>query len=211
MKVYQNLELSLENISIEQILSKIDAALPSSWIRDTEREGKLAENPHDIKQYAYSTASNPDLPNARLWLVNNDKGGLYVSNIVPCEVGKLTIEEYNSIMTSFVDVLKKDSSIIFQLSEADMSLEDFMPKDIAGKLRRFSSLANKSTGYSHPFDFDRWLDFVISYHQCTCERRLGLIERWLHEEEGWLWETASELHCQLEYSLNLLERYDELK
>ena len=211
MKVYQDLELSLENISIEQILRKIDAVLPSSWVRDTEREDELTKKLHDVKQYAYSTVNNPDLPDARLWLANNDKGGLYVSNIVPCEVGELTMEEYNSIMMSFVGILKKDSKVIFQLTKADMSLEDFVPKDIAEKLRTFSNLANKSTGYGHPCDFGRWLDFVISFHQCKCERRLDLIERWLHEEAGWLWETASKLSCQLEYSLNILQRYDDLK
>jgi len=211
MKVYQDLELPLENISIEQILIKIDAALPFSWVRDTERENELAKKLHDVKQYAYSTVNNPDLPDARLWLTNNDKGGLYVSNILPCEIGTLTMEEYNSIMMSFVDVLKKESTIIFQLTKADMSLEDFVPKDIAEKLIKFSNNANKSTGYSHPCDFKRWLDFVISFHQCKCKRRLGLIERWLHEESGWLWETASKLSCQLEYSLDILQQYDELK
>lgn len=211
MKVYQELELRLEDISIDNILNKIDTLLPSFWIRDSEREDELTEMNHDVKQYAYSIVNNPGFPDASLWLANNDKGGLYVSNIVPCKVGKLTIEEYNSIMISFVDVLKRDPTIHFQLTKADMSLEDFMPKDVSEKLIRFSNNANKSTGYSHPCDFDRWLDFVISLHQCKCKQRLDLVERWLHEEAGWLWETASELCSQLEYSLNILQRYDELK
>ncbi|MCK5565615.1 MAG: hypothetical protein KAJ07_10255 [Planctomycetes bacterium] len=210
MKVYQDLKLFLGDITKEQIIAKIDALLPSTWIRDTEREDQLKLY-HNEKQYIYSTVNNPDLPNARLWLASNNEGGLYVSNIVPCEVGELTMEEYNLILNSFVDVLKNDLSIKYELTKADKTLEDIMPPDVAQKLTVFSNNANKSTGYGHPCDFDRWLNFVIAFHQNKCERRTDLIERWLHEEAGWMWETASELACQIEYTVDLLERYDGIR
>ncbi len=210
MKVYQDLKIFLSGKTKEQIIEQIDSALSTIWIRDKERENYLDEKLQDEKQYAYSTINNPDLPYARLWLATNNRGELYVSNIVPNEVGRLSMEEYNSILMSFVNVLKKDSTIAFDLTSAEKSLEDFVPKNIAEKLRIFSNNANKSSGYNHPCDFDRWLDFVISYHKCTCEPMLSLIERWLHEEAGWTWETASELTCQLEYSLDLLKKYDRV-
>jgi len=210
MKVYRDLKLSLEKFTKEKIIEKIDAQLPTTcWARDTCRENELTEKLDDVKQYAYSTVDNDDLPDARLWLADNDEDELYVSNIVPCKAGKLTMDEYNSILVSFVDVLKNDSTISHELTEADRSLEDIIPEDVAEKLKRFSKCANKSTGYSHPNDLGRWLDFVISLHQCKCEPKLDLIERWLHEEAGWLWETASELSGQLEYSLEVLKHYDE--
>ena len=211
MKVYQDLELPLEGTSTKNIISKIEDILPDTWVRDTKREDELNIKSGDEKQYAYSTIKNPGLPNARLWLADIGRGKLYVSNIVPNEAGKLTMDEYNSILMSFVDILKKDFSIKYELSKSDKALEDIIPEHVVQKLKIFSNNANKSTSYSHPCDFERWLDFVVSFHQCRCEKRLGLIERWLHEEAGWSWETASELSSQLEYSLDILSYYDRKK
>ena len=208
MKVYQNLSLPLADTTVEQVIKKIDAVLPSIWLRDTKQEDYLDEKLGDDKQYGYSTVNNPDLPDARLWLAKGYEFRLYVSNIVPCESGKLTMEEYNTILKSFVKVLKYDTSIQFELTKPDMALEDILPETVAQKLKLFSNCANKSSGYSHPSDFDRWLDFVVSLHESRHEGRLELIERWLHEDAGWLWETASELSCQVEYSLDLLKYYD---
>jgi hypothetical protein len=210
MKVYRDLTLALSGKTKEQIIGQVDSVLPPIWIRDKEQEKYLDQRAGDEKQYAYSTIKNPDLPNARLWLATNPEGELYVSNIVPDEMGRLSMEEYNSILMSFVNVLKRDSTIVFELTDDEKSLEDTVPGDVADKLRRFSDLANKSTGYSHPCDFDRWLDFVISYHKCECEPALDLIQRWLNEEAGWTYEKAFELICQLEYSFALLEKYDRV-
>ncbi len=210
MKVYQDLKLLLDGSTKEQIIKKIDALLSSTWSRDVEREDELTKVFHGEKQHAYSTVNNSNLPNARLWLASNNKGELYVSNIIPCE-GELTYEEYNLILKAFVEILRNDSSIRYELTEAERTLEDFVPQDVAQKLKSFSNNANKSTGYGHPCDFDRWLNFVISFHQHRCERRYDLIERWLHEEAGWSWEKASKLSSQLEYTLNLLKYYDEVR
>lgn len=211
MKVYQNLSLPLADTTVEQVIKKIDAVLPSIWLRDTKQEDYLDGKFGDDKQYGYSTVRNPDLPDARLWLAKSYEFGLYVSNIVPCEVGKLSMEEYNTILNSFVEVLKKDPSIQFELTKPILALEEIIPKEVARKLILFSNNANKSSGYSHPCDFDRWLDFVVSLHDSRCEGRLELIERWLHENAGWRWESASELSCQMEYSLDLLKYYDRMK
>lgn len=211
MKVYQDLKLFLKDIVKEQIIEKIDALLPGIWVRDIEQENVLTEKFHDEKQYAYSTVNNHNLPDARLWLASDDKGRLFVSNIVPIEVGQLTRDEYNAILNAFVDIIKKDDSIVYELTKSDIELEDFLPEEIALKLKRFSNLANKSTGYGHPCDFERWLDFVISFHVERCDRKYDLVERWLHEEAGWMWETASKLSSQLEYSLDVLSYYDRVK
>jgi len=210
MKVYQNLALHLDDISKEDMLAKIDSLLPAMWIRDRQREGELFAKCLDEEQYAYSTKDNKDLPYARLWLVENTKGQLCVSNIVPDAMGKLTLEEYNSILNAFVDILKKDSLIRYELTKGDVDLKDFLPTNVAAKLKRFSNAANRSTGYSHPCDFDRWLDFVTAFHMSKCERKIGWISRWLHEEEGWLIDAADDLVSQLDYAIDVLQFHDKV-
>ena len=212
MKVYQHLTLYLDDISKEVMITKIDSLLPLIWIRDKQRENELLIKFQDNKQYAYSTKENPDLPYARLWLAENEKGQLYVSNIVPDEMGKLTLEEYNSILNSFVDILKSDSSIRYELTKGDVDLEDFLPANVAKKLKTFSIAANHSTGYGHPLDFDRWLDFVTAFYinKCECDRKIGWIRRWLHEEAGWLIGTADHLASQLDYAISVLQFHDKV-
>lgn len=210
MKVYQHLTLYLDDISKEAMITKIDSLLTAIWIRDEQRENELLIKFQDNKQYAYSTKDNPDLPYARLWLAENKKGQLYVSNIVPDEMGKLTLEEYDSILNAFVDILKNDSSIRYELTKGDVDLEDFLPADVANKLKMFSDLANHSTGYGHPSDFDRWLDFVTAFYMSKCDRKIEWIRRWLHEEAGWHIDTAVHLASQLDYAIDVLQFYDKV-
>jgi hypothetical protein len=209
MIVFQDLTIFLGNLTADKMVEKIDVLLPTLWLRDKQRETELGEKSIDRKQYCYSTEKNPNLPCARLWLAKNKEGNLYVSNIVPYEVGELTYEQYNSILLSFVEVLRKDPSIKCDLTKANITLEDFMPQDVALKLRRFSGAANKSTGYGHPCDFERWLDFVVSFYRNKCERRLEWIRRWLNEEEKWTVEKSWELSCQLDYAIDVLDYYNK--
>ena len=79
----------------------------------------------------------------------------------------------------------------------------------ADALRRFNALANKSTGASHPYDRQRWFDFVIQTHTDRSELDPDLLHRWLIESEDWPEDQASDLAIEYERSRALLARFEE--
>ena len=89
------------------------------------------------------------------------------------------------------------------------SLDDWLSVEAAAALRRFSVLANKSTGSSHPSDRERWVAFLIKAHQDERSFNSDLLMRWLVEVEGWPEEVADKLASQYEFGLDLLDQYDQ--
>jgi hypothetical protein len=209
MLVYQDMIIRIDDSTVEQMIAKFDALLPSSWRRDKSREVELHEKFVGHKQYAYSTEYHQTLPCARLWLAMNENGDLYISNIVPNKMRKLTIEQYNSILQSFSEIIKRDPSIQCTVTKANVTLDDFMPQDVAQKLIRFSNAANRSTGIGHPCDHERWLDFVVTFYRKKCQRRMDWILRWLNEEEKWTEDGADDLCTYLEHALEVLDYYNK--
>lgn len=144
-----------------------------------------------------------------LWAQN---GGYRVVNIVPSSEGSLGIRGYNSILRDFVNdiVVPAAENGAFQvvLSDAFEPLDAMMGPDAARALIRFSQLANKSTGHTHPLDEKRWFNFLLLAHKSKKKLTSELLLRWLAEREGWPQDTASDLAIQYEYSMNLLSYYD---
>ena len=79
---------------------------------------------------------------------------------------------------------------------------------VAEALRRFSVLANKSTGASHPLDRDRWFDFILLAHRENAQLDASVLARWLSESEGWFEDCARDLAGEYERSRSLLTRYE---
>ncbi len=94
------------------------------------------------------------------------KGELRVGNVVPMEKNELSIEEYNAVILQFYDdVIKPFKESGTQLSISQPSDDIFDPTSVISetalkKLNLFCSAANKSTGSSHPYDQERWFDFI---------------------------------------------------
>jgi hypothetical protein len=137
---------------------------------------------------------------------------LYVSNIVPIGAQQLTVDQYNNILREFETRFAKPAAgllgVRVELSSAEQSLEDWLSPQSAGLLRAFSRGANKSTGSGHPMDRERWLNFLIALHRSGEDPNIGLIERWLVEEERWRDETTSRLLSEYEFARDLLSRFD---
>ena len=110
--------------------------------------------------------------------------GYYVPNIVPLETGNLTYAQYNAILDDFIKRIAGPivEKIGFEISatKAEQTLDDWISKEAALKLRRFSVTANKSTGASHPSDERRWFDFIVAVHRSedrlwTCRGLMPLL------------------------------------
>ena len=136
-----------------------------------------------------------------------------VSNIVPLNHGDLGITGYNAVLKDFVRAVvrpaAKEDHLEYNLSSDVKSIDDWVDQDTAMALKRFSALANKSTGRSHPMDGDRWLAFLLLAHRKNSQLNTEQLSRWLVEVEKWPSEIANELTLEYELSRSLLSKYDE--
>lgn len=105
----------------------------------------------------------------------------------------------------------KSSGIELVLTSTDQTIEDWTDHDTASALKRFSSLANKSTGRSHPLDEERWLDFIISAHHGGRSLDPEQLSRWLIEVERWSDDIAHDLASEYSMGMALLDRYDRTR
>lgn len=146
-----------------------------------------------------------------LWLFE-EANGYKVSNIVPLVSGDLGIKGYNEVLNDFVDQVVTPAAKVggFEvlLTLEFQSIDNWTDKKTAMALSKFSALANKSTGRSHPLDEMRWLDFLITAHENKTTLDAEFLARWLIEVEQWPAQTAHELASEYAFSRSLLMRHD---
>lgn len=154
---------------------------------------------------------NNHLIQGLLWLWDY-KGFFEVFNIIP--VGKMQLEydEYNYILnkfnTLFITKIAKKHDAKVTISKAEKLLIESIGKEAFGALKSFSNNANKSSGYSHPYDFERWCDFVFIIYRNDIEVSISELINWF-EENGWDDEMANKLGLDFEYSIDLLKKYEQ--
>ncbi|SDA60787.1 MULTISPECIES: hypothetical protein [unclassified Janthinobacterium] len=152
-------------------------------------------------------------PSARIMLWPTEVGYI-VSNVVPTSLGSLTIGLYNQILQEFLMLVASPAAISIgcsaTLSAATQSITDWFDAHTSHAFTRFSNLANKSTGASHPKDAERWIDFIISAHRNESKADTDLLFKWLYEVEQFPQEIAHDLASDYAFSRDLLQRYDEL-
>lgn len=148
-----------------------------------------------------------------LYIKDLDKLEFRVTNIVPMEKNSLNYDEYNEVLDKCVkDCIipcANDCGLSYKVTSENVDLEYYMSKESARKLRMFSSAANKSTGSSHPYDQQRWNDFICQTVKDEDKNVISILGRWLAEEEGWDDEHATELVIEYEKGIALLEYYRE--
>lgn len=145
-----------------------------------------------------------------LW---QEADGYRVANIVPRPAGELGITNYNAILQDFLERVARPAAqaggFEIELTSASQSLDNWLAPEPAAALRRFSRLANKSTGAAHPMARERWYAFLIATHRSTRRLDADQLARWLVEVERWSDEKADGLAIDYEFALGLLEQYDQ--
>lgn len=217
MEVFR--ELAVEG-SEDQILALIEATtvrLPEGWIRDTEAEANfvsLGLSTDGSRGFAFSRrqTSAEGTPAAGVFLLF-EGGEMRVVNIVPHEKSQLSIAEYNRVLEEFEAVAFRPAAealgLVVRMTSADAEPTAWMSADTAELLRRFSVLANMSTGASHPLDRRRWHEFIIATHRERARLDVSTLERILVEVHGWPEDRASDLACEYELARELLKDYDQ--
>lgn len=215
MQVHQQLSIGpLKEGQEASLIALVGERLTAGWSRDLPREEELNRE-SARKFYCFACEQSSERSAARLFLTRADRRAtswLYVSNIVPRDVQQLTFDQYNHILNEFETMFAKpvaDSiAVPLELSSPEQSIEDWLSPESANLLKAFSHQANKSTGSTHPLDRARWFDFLLALHRSDENPNVGLLERWLIEEEKWPDETAFQLVCEYEFARDLLGRFD---
>lgn len=215
MKVHQ--ELSIGPLTGDQersFVAWIEEHPTAGWVRDLAREEEL--NRESAKKfYCFACQRTADRAAAALFVTHADRRAtswLYVSNIVPREVQQLSLDEYNHILNEFATRFARPAAdslgIRVELSSPEQSIEDWLSSETAKRLKAFSRGANKLTGSSHWADRERWYDFLIAIHRSRENPDVGLLQRWLIEEEKWPDDITSDLVSEYEFARGLLDRFD---
>jgi hypothetical protein len=184
------------------------------WRHAESREQEIKDDPAVVSRadvIAFEWEGGDGIPPVSLYLFSC-ADGYTVTNIVPLGAGDLGQRGYNIALQDFSDRVAvpaaKEAGFAVEITESGEGLDDWLPRAAADALRRFSSLANKSTGSSHPTDRERWFTFLIAVHRDRGSLNASRLERWLIESERWPVESAQGLAVEYELALDLLEEYD---
>lgn len=206
MKVFGDLVLSGEPAALLSAVAAIEASLSGGWERSRELESRIHAN--DARCFVSPAADSH--PSGALWLARRERGDWYVANIVPIDAGRLTEDQYNSILREFyerfVNGASESAGVTAALEKTDKAPADYMSAAAVDRLDRFSVLANKSTGSGHPTDQKRWFDFIIQIHNDQRGPDASTLARLLCEHFEWPDERAFELASDYESGLALLRQ-----
>lgn len=215
VQVFQDLYLR-HPMGSKRIRSALLQAASRRWIHSDLKEESIRDTAggHLVDVIAFERTATEGQPGVTLWMFE-DGEGYKVSNVVPINQGQLDVSGYNAALVDFastvVSPIIKSSGIELVLTSADQTIEDWTDPATASALKRFSSLANKSTGRSHPLDEERWLDFIIAAHRGGGPLDSEQLSRWLIEVERWSDEIAHELASDYSMGMDLLNRYDHTR
>ncbi|MFG6433707.1 hypothetical protein [Roseateles sp. LYH14W] len=213
LEVFQELYLRHPQGAVA-VRAAVLANLDNGWSHEPEREEKSAALGND-DMLALERAATPNLPGVSLWMFSAKDASYKVSNIVPSKSGELGVAGYNAALQHFIQSVIQPASestpLTFEVTGALQSIEDWAGDACAKALKTFSSLANKSTGRTHPMDEKRWLLFLLVAHREKSTLESDRLARWLIETESWPLEIAYELASEYDLSRTLLKLYDQTR
>ena len=216
MKQFKDLKITGPVVQILAFINDVSVNLPAHWRRDREAEARLEQANHVRKDswFAFIYKPEDDEPSGNVFLAL-ESGELYVPNVTPLEPGWLSIAQYNRILDKFADILRNhlppDSLLEINVTSDVAAITDWVSPKAKELLDRFSNSANKSTGSSHPSDFQRWLEFLIEVHKEGSSFKLDsdFLAKWLEEELGWSSEQANKLAIEYEFARDVLQAYEQ--
>lgn len=143
-----------------------------------------------------------------IWTYSNR---IEVFNITPLLRSHLSPAEYNYILKCFdvqiIGKLGEDIQIEVHMSKPFFDMGDIIGYEGLNALEYFSRTSNRSNGHSHPSDFKKWSHFVFIVYRQKRKLSADRLKGWLIED-GWSDRMASSLSRDFEYSIALLEEYE---
>lgn len=206
MKKFQDFEIEVNKENQADLIGRIKDN--GAWKRDIAEEKKFRD-PSDY--FIFAKENNIGCDPCTLFLFKRDTN-LRVGNIIAKNKSRLTHDEYNACLNSFVNFISPQiGGYKTNITSSNFSLSDYLSNEGIAALEFFSHTANKSTGSAHPSDKERWQMFIIRAHLEGNKLPIDYLERWLIEKEGWHPDVASDLAIEYEQAQSLLSVYDNYK
>jgi hypothetical protein len=210
MKKFRELFIKVDSQHTTEFVAALDSALTAGWARahDAEERGRSLAN--DDAEFCYYYCDKRDHRQAAMISIyRRDGETLYVTNVVPTELTELSHEQYNAILQNFHDLVLTKLNVVFPitilLASDQLNVANMMSAEAFKRLQEFSSMANKSTGSSHPHDRGRWIEFLQTLHSTKHRFDSHSLVRWLTEVEEWPVEVAHEMQSEFEFAMELLD------
>ncbi len=209
METFGDLTITLAAGTADEFADRAAAVATRGWARDRSRDDQPLRDRG--AWFTFTLTGHRTLPPAFLFVASKRAlRSLHVPNIISPARDRLGYGEYNAILCSFRDdvlqQIEPAGEVAFAVTGTSLDLASGLPAGVFERLRRFSAAANKSTGSSHPFDRERWMDFLIQAAEAPAELDPHTLGRWLVEEAGWGPDEAARLAEQYEFGRELLER-----
>jgi hypothetical protein len=210
MKAFRDLYVHLNGADIEDFVEKLARQCPSPWKRRLDKEKDIESLIG--KGFCFERGKKTKSPSAALFLFPKNDDIWHVSNIVPIDVRELSYDQYNEVLEEFLESIVEPviagTNIRTEMTSNEITVGSVAGKSVEEALVRFSNLANKSTGSSHPKDRQRWFEFLLLANEAPSKLNADLVIRALIEL-GWSEDRAYELGSQFEFADDLLSYFRE--
>jgi hypothetical protein len=210
MKTFRDLYIYLNGMNVDIFIQKLGDQTNPIWSRNKDKEEIMDGKEQFL---CFEAIQNDRVQPVALFLFpDNDNTVWKVSNIIPTQKNELTHDEYNAALMDFheqiIQPAIQNTSITIELTSDIVTITSVAGIDVENALKRFSKLANKSTGASHPADQKRWFEFLTLAYHASNKLDVDLVITTL-EELGWSGERAIELGLQFEFAQSLLSYVQE--
>ena len=139
----------IANVSEQkELIEKLEKNFNNSgWKRNLEKEKEYAlKNPDMGDCFIFTCSKTESRPAAELSFHRDENGYLYVSNIVPENIGHMSIDTCNSIfeefLTEFLEPATQSLSIEIILNPSERNIDNSMSPEMAQLLKKFLRMAN---------------------------------------------------------------------
>lgn len=210
MKEYRDLTISGTRERLIATVAEIEKGLNDGWKRNKQIEEKdraQACLTPDQLRFCFTCTPTTSRKGALMVLMSNPDGNLWLPNIVPDKLGRLTHDEFNYIFEEFVKKFARPAAdktgVTIETSSGVVTIDDWFSTATAEKLRRFLALSHGDT--SRREDYELWKAFLVSAHREDAKVHGDLLRRWLKEDAGCDEYYADKLASEYQSSQEILE------
>lgn len=168
----------------------------------------------DVNEVACFKSERKSLFECKVWLYIGTEE-LVVANITSEMNNNLGVVNYNVILNTFFHEMVSPYIRGYNCSMTgeDVAMSGILQEEVYRKLNAWQATCNKSMPIAHPADYERWLDFVVSYFiNHDQEITPDDLEQWLIEDCHWPQAYIDEINkmaIKFEYSIDLLKKEHE--
>lgn len=217
MDKYQDFKVTVQQDQWDSFQKEFSKVIDSNQWKLRDDLKKRGEDSSLMSNRDILCIESPKIPyeggslKAVLWMWMYDNG-FEVFNIIPLIGNQLSCREYNHILEQFrqsiIDPMSGNFNLHVEVSKPYLDIVDTIGPVGLKKLEQFSRTSNRSTGHSHPMDFNKWCNFVFYLYDNRIDLSSDDLMHWLMED-GWTEEKAHELALDYEYSIDMLSHYEQ--